>query len=141
VGSTTATGVYPITVTATGGGIIHTASINLTVTAVPLSLTAPGITGTVGIAVSYTLTVTGGQAPYIYSVSSGKLPAGITLNASTGAISGTPTAVTSGNSGNIIFEVIDSAGAIATAKDAVTISNTSSKTHGNTQRLASAARR
>jgi uncharacterized repeat protein (TIGR03803 family) len=36
--------------------------------------------------------VTGGITPYTYSVTSGALPAGLSLNASTGTISGTPTA-------------------------------------------------
>jgi len=40
---------------------------------------------------SQTLTVTGGMAPFTFSVSSGRLPAGMTLS-STGVISGIPTA-------------------------------------------------
>ena len=49
VGSSTPMGTYPITVTGNGGGIQHTATVNLTVTAqVALSWTAsqsPGISG------------------------------------------------------------------------------------------------
>ncbi len=41
---------------------------------------------------SVTLSSSGGQAPYVWSVTSGSLPAGLTLNGSTGVISGTPTA-------------------------------------------------
>ena len=54
---------------------------------------------------SYTLTPSGGQTPYAYSVSSGSLPTGLSLNSSTGVISGTPTAV-----GAIVFtlQVTDS---------------------------------
>ncbi len=44
----------------------------------------------VGSAYSQTLSATGGTAPYVWSVLSGSLPAGLTLS-STGLISGTPT--------------------------------------------------
>ena len=59
----------------------------------PLALapvTAP--TGTVGNSFILALTATGGITPYTYSISAGALPAGLTLNAATGAISGIPTA-------------------------------------------------
>ena len=38
-----------------------------------------------------TLAATGGTTPYTWSVSAGSLPAGLTLTAETGVISGTPT--------------------------------------------------
>ena len=48
-------------------------------------------TGTVGTAIaSFTLTASGGTAPYTWSATG--LPAGITIGASTGTVSGTPTA-------------------------------------------------
>jgi hypothetical protein len=56
------------------------------------SLLAPG---TVGQAYSTTLQTSGSVAPYTWSVISGALPAGLSLNSSTGVISGTPTAVAS----------------------------------------------
>jgi hypothetical protein len=37
------------------------------------------------------ITATGGEPAYSWSLSSGSLPSGVTLNASTGLISGTPT--------------------------------------------------
>ncbi len=43
-----------------------------------------------GAAYNGTITVTGGQRPYVFSVSSGSLPAGLTLNSVTGTVSGTP---------------------------------------------------
>lgn len=48
-------------------------------------------TGKVGTAYTGSLTATGGVAPYTFSIISGCLPAGLTLNPTTGAITGTPT--------------------------------------------------
>jgi hypothetical protein len=47
---------------------------------------------TVGSSYSATLTVSGGTAPYGFSLASGALPAGLLLGSTTGTISGTPTA-------------------------------------------------
>ncbi|MGA8730703.1 MAG: Ig domain-containing protein, partial [Terracidiphilus sp.] len=59
-------------------------SLSITTTSLP--------SGQVGTAYSATLAATGGTSPYAWSLTSGTLPAGLTLNAATGAISGTPTA-------------------------------------------------
>jgi uncharacterized protein YhjY with autotransporter beta-barrel domain len=48
--------------------------------------------GTVGASYSQSVTASGGTGPYTYSVSSGSLPTGLSLNTSTGAITGTPSA-------------------------------------------------
>jgi DNA-binding beta-propeller fold protein YncE len=62
--------------------------------------------GTVGAAYSQPITGSGGTAPYTYSVSSGSLPSGLTLNAATGDLSGTPTA---GGSFSFAITATDSA--------------------------------
>jgi uncharacterized repeat protein (TIGR01451 family) len=72
----------------------------------PVSL-APG---TVGAAFSRTLTASGGTQPYqSWTVISGSLPAGLSLNASTGIISGTPTAAANPAT-NIVVRVNDAYG-------------------------------
>src|SRR5262245_4827215 len=59
----------------------------------PLSITtaSPLPAGVRGTPYSLTLAATGGTKPYTWSVLSGALPAGVSLNASSGVISGTPT--------------------------------------------------
>lgn len=48
--------------------------------------------GTIGISYSTTVTASSGTTPYTWSISVGSLPAGLSLNTTTGFISGTPTA-------------------------------------------------
>ncbi len=48
--------------------------------------------GDLTTAYNQTIAATGGTAPYVYSVSAGVIPAGLTFNTATGVISGTPTA-------------------------------------------------
>ncbi len=57
------------------------------ITLSPASLPA----ATYGTSYSVTIAASGGTTPYTYSVSTGSLPAGLTLNGGTGAISGVPT--------------------------------------------------
>lgn len=58
----------------------------------PLSIASTSLSnGTVGVAYSASVTAQQGTPPYVWSVSGGALPAGLLLNAGTGAISGMPT--------------------------------------------------
>ena len=57
-----------------------------------LSLACIGSSGQVGVPFSVALSVNGGAAPYAYSIVSGSLPAGLTLDPNTGIIAGTPNA-------------------------------------------------
>ena len=60
---------------------------------VPLNVTTTSLPGgAVNVSYSATLTASGGTTPYTWSIASGALPTGLSLNASTGAITGTPTA-------------------------------------------------
>jgi hypothetical protein len=73
---------------------------------------------TVGTPYSQTLAASGGTAPYTWSISVGALPTGLTLNASTGAITGTPTTV---GTANFTVMVTDSATTPGTATKALSI--------------------
>jgi hypothetical protein len=94
-----AAGTATITATTQDGGFTATCAVTVTSTPTPTvptitTTTLPG--GTVGTAYSQTLTATG-TAPIAWSIDSGSLPSGLSLNASTGAISGTPTAASTSN--------------------------------------------
>lgn len=56
-----------------------------------IAVGCPDGTGVVGVAYSSEVTVSGGTSPYTFAVISGALPDGLSLNASTGTITGTPT--------------------------------------------------
>lgn len=70
----------------------------------PVVVTTSLPAGSVGAAYATNLQASGGTAPYVWSIESGSLPAGLSLSAS-GAISGTPTA--SGDFGSLVFAVTD----------------------------------
>ncbi|MGH9105553.1 MAG: beta strand repeat-containing protein [Acidimicrobiales bacterium] len=81
-----------------------------------LGITPPtGYRGVVGVAYSVTLSPSGGEGPFTWSISNGSLPSGLALSAPTGEMSGTPT--TSGTA-NFTVRVTDSLG--GTASQAVT---------------------
>lgn len=86
------------------------------------SLTISGTLPSATVDSSYdaTLSVSGGTAPYVFSLASGQLPAGVLLADATGVISGTPTAV-----GNFIFaiSVSDSKGLSGKQSLQITVSN------------------
>ncbi len=85
-------GKFTFTVTADNGTEPPaTQQFSLSVTAPPLTLTAPGtLHGNVSNPFTATLNAGGGVAPYTWSVASGSLPAGLKLS-SDGHITGTPT--------------------------------------------------
>jgi hypothetical protein len=65
----------------------------------------------VGASYSVTLQGTGGTAPYKWSLKSGALPGGLSLNANTGAITGVPT--TAGTVGSLVFQLSDASQTVA----------------------------
>ena len=90
-----------------------TAQVTIKVSPAPLTITAATLPSVnVGGAYSQSLQATGGTAPYQWSISSGHLPAGLTLTRATGAITGTPS-----TAGTAIFTVTasDSSNPVQTA--------------------------
>ncbi len=72
-------------------------SISIVAAAQPPTVTTTSLSaGTVSSAYSATVSASGGTTPYTWSITAGALPAGLSLTASSGVISGTPTAA--GNS-------------------------------------------
>jgi hypothetical protein len=95
-GTPTANGSFPITVAvkdASTPAQTTSATISFVIAAPPISITTTSLpSATQGTSYSKSLTATGGTAPFVWSITSGSLPAGLSLNANTGVISGTPTA-------------------------------------------------
>jgi large repetitive protein len=91
-GTPTASGSFSFTVTITdAAGGTASKAVTVTIAAAPSLANPAPPSGQAGVAYSDALAVTGGTGPFTWSVSSGSLPAGVTLNSSTGALSGTPT--------------------------------------------------
>lgn len=105
-GTPTTPGNWEFTIRATNiaGSAIHLYSITIAATPPTIGAGTPGA-ATVGSAYTFTVPGTGAPAP-TYAVTTGTLPPGLTLDPTTGAISGTPTTpgsypftVTASNSG------------------------------------------
>ncbi|GAC1626625.1 MAG: hypothetical protein NVS9B13_23060 [Candidatus Acidiferrum sp.] len=87
-----------------------------------ITTTSPLPSGTVGTAYSQTLLTNGGGiAPITWSVTIGALPGGLSLNATTGVISGTPTTAT-GSPFNFTVQAADSGAPQQTNTKALSIS-------------------
>lgn len=93
-GTPTANGIYNFTIQATDfGARVATKALSITIGAGnALSITTLSLPdGSVNVAYSATLAASGGTAPYLWSIPTGSLPAGLSLDTRTGAITGTPT--------------------------------------------------
>jgi len=84
----------------------------------PQITTTSAPNGTVGTAYATTLAASGGTAPYSWAITNGALPAGLSLAASSGAISGTPTAA---GTSSFAAQVTDSQGKSATQALSISI--------------------
>jgi Putative Ig domain len=131
-GTPTASGSFTFTVKVTDSTTptAQTATQSLTLTissaATTLQITTLSLpNGVQGTAYTTTLAATGGTTPYSWSISSGSLPAGLTLAAPTGVISGTPTAT---GTSSFTVKVTDSTtptAQTATANFSLTVSSSS----------------
>ncbi|MBI2513889.1 MAG: immunoglobulin domain-containing protein [Opitutae bacterium] len=86
-------GISNVTLTLTNSAGSSTATLMITINSsalAPVITNSPIATGTAGSVFNFTLT--GSNSPTSFAVVSGTLPAGLSLNTSTGAITGTPSA-------------------------------------------------
>ena len=91
-GTPTAAGTYTFTVQAKdAGGLTATKQLSAVINAALSIATTTLPSASVGTSYSQTFTANGGTAPYIWSVTAGALPPGMTLSTS-GNLTGTPTA-------------------------------------------------
>ena len=108
-GTPTGSGTSTFTIQATDtlgniGTHVYTVNIGtLSLTVNPASLP----NGSLGLAYSQTVSATGGTGPYTFSILAGTLPAGLTLNTSSGVIAGTPT---SAGSSTFTVQAVNSLG-------------------------------
>ncbi len=108
-GTPTVEGTYYYMVTLTdSAGDSDTFQAAIIVCPPKITLGCPSDTGMIGVPYSSSIPVGGGLAPYTFSISNGSLPPGLTLNTSTGAITGTPTAAEP--AGGFDVNITDSAG-------------------------------
>jgi hypothetical protein len=109
-GTPTATGSSSMTIRVSDSSLpklVATAGLTMTISGKTMTITTPALAnGAVGVAYSQQLTATGGTGGLTWQVTTGTLPAGLTLNALTGLISGTPTAAAAGVP--LTFKVSDS---------------------------------
>jgi uncharacterized protein (TIGR03437 family) len=103
---------FSVTVKDSLGNTSNPQALSITIdSAVTVATTSPLPNASVGVAYSQTLAASGGQSPYsTWTITTGTLPAGLTLNSSTGAITGTPS--TTGSS-TFSVTVKDSLGAVS----------------------------
>src|SRR5207237_1132601 len=116
-------GTYSISFTASNGILPNaTQSFTLTVNQAPAITSANATAFTVGTPGSFTVAATGNPTPTL--TETGTLPTGVSFNAGTGALSGTPAAKTSGTY-SITFTAANGVGSKATQNFTLTVNRDS----------------
>jgi len=122
-GTPTALGTASFTIQAldsAGGAASKSFTISV---ASPVTISAADFTSSVGVAVSQNVTAGGGVPPYTFSITStGSLPGGLQLGASTGTISGAPNAT---GTFPVILQAKDADGRTASAAITITVTSLS----------------
>jgi Putative Ig domain len=95
-----------VCVDGSGRLVVQSGALVLTSTGLMALWGDPLPDATLGAPYYYTLAASGGNPPYTFFISAGTLPAGLSLNTSTGVISGTPTTTVSMD--GVSFSVTDS---------------------------------
>ena len=116
-------------VTATFDNTTNSKGNYVVITLKPVAMTIPATTmptGSLGNAYDYTLPVVGGVGAYTWSITSGTLPYSLSLNTSTGEITGTPTS--GPTSSSITFQVTDAGSAHTTTATLTLTINSSANT-------------
>ncbi|MEY4391175.1 MAG: hypothetical protein RLZZ400_918, partial [Actinomycetota bacterium] len=125
-GTSTASGTFTFRISATNNsGTTQSTDITISVQTVPV-FTSSTITGSVFVNTTYTSSVTASGFPTpTYSINSGALPTGLSLSASTGAITGTATAT-----GNYTFTIraTNAAGFVNTGSLTIVVTSTPTAT-------------
>jgi hypothetical protein len=93
-------------------GVAATCDTKISPTALPA--------GSVGQSYSAALTTTGGTVPYIYSLGGGSLPPGLTLNATSGQLFGTPTQA---GDYSVVVKSVDATNCTATQSYAIVVNS------------------
>lgn len=96
-----------VTITATSvADATKSGSVTITVPATPSISTSSMTAGAVGTGYNVTLAASGGISPYTWTITTGTLPAGLTMSTA-GVITGSPIAAAAGTS-NLTFKATDS---------------------------------
>jgi len=108
------------------GGAAAQQPLDLVIVNSPTITTVGLSDATLNVPYSQTLTGVGGTLPYTWSISVGTLPTGLSLNASTGAITGTPTV---GGTSNFTVTLTDGATNTATAPLSINVNTNLQETN------------